>query len=95
MPSGFRSLKEIFKRERALSGLREVVSSSDVLINFAELFPNLDKVALPISCEKKVLKLKVENAAWRNELKFMEAEMIDKINAFFKEQRIHQIRFIG
>jgi len=95
MPSGFRSLKEIFKRERALSGLREVVSSSDVLINFAELFPNLDKVALPISCEKKVLKLKVENAAWRNELKFMEAEMIDKINTFFKEQRIHQIRFIG
>lgn len=95
MPSGFKSLKEVFKRERSFSGLREIVEASDVVVHFAEMFPNLEKVATPVSCEKKTLKLKVENAAWRNELKFMEAEMIDKINSFFKEQRINQIRFIG
>ena len=78
-----------------LSGLREIVESSDVVVRFSEMFPNLEKVATPISCEKKMLKLKVENATWRNELKFMEVEMIDKINSFFKEQRINQIRFIG
>ena len=95
MPSGFRSLKDVFKGERSLSGIREVVEASDVVVHFTEMFPNLEKVAIPISCEKKLLKLKVENAAWRNELKFMEAELIDKINTFFKEQRINKIRFIG
>jgi len=95
MPSGFKSLKEVFRRERSLAGIRQIVDASDVIVHFTEMFPNLEKVATPISCEKKILKIKVENAAWRNELKFMEAEMIDKINSFFKEQRINQIRFIG
>ena len=95
MPSGFKSLKEVFRRERSLAGIRQIVDASDVIVHFTEMFPNLEKVATPVSCEKKILKLKVENAAWRNELKFMEAEMIDKINSFFKEQRINQIRFIG
>jgi len=95
MPSGFKSLKEVFRRERSLAGIRQIVDASDVIVHFTEMFPNLEKVATPISCEKKILKLKVENAAWRNELKFMEAEMIDKINSFFNEQRINQIRFIG
>ena len=95
MHSSFKSLKDIFVKERALSGLRETVHSADVIVNFFEIFPNLEKVAAPQQCEKKVLKLKVENPAWRNELKFMETEMIEKINSFFKEKRINQIRFIG
>jgi hypothetical protein len=66
-----------------------------VVVHFFEIFPNLEKVVMPQSCEKKILKLKVENPSWRNELKFMEMEMIEKINTFFKEQRIIQIRFIG
>ena len=95
MPSSFKSLKDVFRKERSLAGIREIVESSDVVVQFFEIFPNLEKVVVPQSCEKKILKLKVENAAWRNELKFMELEMIEKINAFFKEQRIIQIRFIG
>jgi len=95
MHSGFRSLKEVFKKERSLAGLRELVDSSDVVVKFYEIFPNLEKVATPLSCEKKVLKLKVENPAWRNELKFMETELIEKTNQYFNEKRINQIRFIG
>lgn len=95
MHSSFKSLKDIFVKERALLGLREAVHSADVIAHFFEIFPNLEKVASPQQCEKKVLKLKVENPAWRNELKFMETEMIEKINSFFKEKRINQIRFIG
>jgi hypothetical protein len=95
MSSSFKSLKEIFKKEKSLSAVREFVEASDVIIKFYEVFPNLEKVANPLSCEKKVLRLKVENPAWRSELKFMEAEMIEKINHFFNEQRINQIRFIG
>jgi hypothetical protein len=92
MRSTFMSLKEIFRRERSLSTLREIV---DVIVKFFEIFPNLEKAVIPLSCEKKVLKLKVENPAWRSELKFKEAEMIEKTNKFFNEQRINQIRFIG
>jgi hypothetical protein len=95
MNSNFRSLKEIFRKEKSLRALRELVDSSDVVIKFYLIFPNLEKVAVPLSCEKKILKLKVENPAWRSELKFMEAEMIEKTNQFFNEQRINQIRFIG
>ena len=95
MNSGFKSLKEIFRKEKSLKSIREIVESSDVIVKFYEIFPNLEKVSTPISCEKKVLKLKVENPAWRSELRFMEAEMIEKVNKFFNEQRINQIRFIG
>jgi hypothetical protein len=95
MPSSFKSLKDVFRKERSLAGIREIVESSDVVVHFIEIFPNLEKVVMPQSCEKKILKLKVENPAWRNELRFMESEMIEKINTFFKEQRINQIRFIG
>jgi hypothetical protein len=95
MHNSFKSLREVFRKEASLAGIRQIVESSDVLVKFYEIFPNLEKVAVPQSCEKKVLKLKVENPAWRNELKFMESEMIEKINDFFKEQRINQIRYIG
>jgi len=95
MHSSFRSLKEVFQKERSLAGVREIVESSDVIVHFYEMFPNLEKVAIPQSCEKKVLKLKVENPSWRNELKFMESEMVEKINNHFSEKRINQIRFIG
>ena len=95
MHSSFRSLKDVFKKERALSSVREIVESADVLVHFYEIFPTLEKIAIPQQCEKKVLKIKVENPAWRNELKFMEVEMIEKVNSFFKEKRINQIRLIG
>jgi len=95
MHSSFKSLKDVFKRERALSGVREMVYSADVVVHFYEIFPNLEKVVIPQQCEKKVLKLKVENPSWRNELRFMETDMVEKINSHFKEKRINQIRFIG
>jgi hypothetical protein len=95
MNSSFRSLKEVFEREKSLHALRELVDSSDVVVKFYQIFPNLEMVAVPLSSEKKILKLKIENPAWRSELKFKEAEMIEKINQFFNEQRINQIKFIG
>lgn len=95
MRSSFRSLKDVFMKERSLANVREIVESSDVIVQFFEIFPNLEKVVVPLSCEKKTLKLKIENPAWRSELKFKESEIIENINKHFKEQRIIQIRFIG
>lgn len=95
MRNSFRSLKDVFMKEISLAGMRELVESSDVIVQFYEIFPNLEKIVVPLSCEKKILKLKVENPAWRNELKFKEFEIIENINKHFNEQRINQIRFIG
>jgi hypothetical protein len=95
MPSGFKSIKEVFRREKSFKDLRELVDASDVVVKFNKIFPDLDKVVNPISCEKGILKIKVENPAWRNELKFRETELIEKINNFYKETRINKIRFFG
>lgn len=95
MPSGFKSIKDVFRKEKSFTVLREMVDSSEVVVKFYEIFPDLQKVVNPISCEKGILKLKVENPAWRNELKFMEAELIEKTNKFFNEKRIIKIRFVG
>jgi hypothetical protein len=45
--------------------------------------------------DRKLLKLKVENPAWRSELRFKEKEIVEKINNYFHEERVKQIRFVG
>jgi hypothetical protein len=34
MRSSFKSLKEVFKKERLLAGVREIVESADVIVDF-------------------------------------------------------------
>jgi len=93
MPEGFKSLKEVFSREPGLYKVRNIVKSSDVVIDFHKIFPDLKKVAIPHRVDKMFLKLKVENAVWRSELKFREREIVEKINNFYKEERIKGIKF--
>ena len=93
MPDGFKSLKEIFSNEPQLYKVRSVVKSSDVVIDFFKIFPDLKKVVIPQKVDKMFLKLRVENAVWRSELKFKEQEIVDKINKFYNEQRVKGIKF--
>ena len=95
MPKGFKSLGEVFRRERSFGRLREIVKQADVVSDFYDIFPDFKKIIKPKKVERKTLLLKVENPAWRNELKFKETEIVDKINKFYNEERINQIRFIG
>jgi len=95
MPDGFKSLGDVFKREKSFKQLREIVKQSDVVLDFHKIFPNFKKIAQPQKVERKTLLLKVENPGWRNELKFKETEIVEKINKFYNEERINQIRFIG
>ncbi len=95
MPSGFKSLSEIFDKEPAFDGLRKIIKESDVVVDFNKLFPDLVQVAKPVKVEKKTLVLRVENAAWRNELKFKEQLLIEKINQYYKEERIYRVRFLS
>jgi len=52
------------------------------------------KIASAVKVEKKTLFLRVENSAWRSEIKFKEKIIIDKVNEYFKDDRIKAVRFV-
>ena len=89
----FKSLAEYFKNEPAFNRLREIVRANDVAEEFHLIFPDLEKIISDIKVDKKTLKLRVENAAWRSELKFRESDIVEKINKHYNEERIIHIRF--
>lgn len=95
MPDGFKSLADIINKEPGFAGLRKIIGESDVVADFHKVFPDLEKIAKAIKIEKKTLYLKVENAAWRNELKFREETIVNGINKYFNENRIYKIKFVS
>lgn len=95
MSSGFLSLGDIIKKEPAFAGLRKTMSESDVVAEFYNIFPDLKKVAAAVKVDKKVLYLRAESPAWRNELKFKESSIIEKVNKFFGDERIKWIKFVS
>lgn len=93
MPDGFKSIKDVFNNDPALKRIRTVINENDVVNDFENIFPEFTKVAKAKSVQSKTVTLKVENAAWRSELKFKEKEIMDKINSFYGEERITKIKF--
>ncbi len=93
MPEGFKSIKEIFNTDPALKDLKNYINENDIVNDFEKIFPEFKKVAKAKVVQKKIITLKVDNAAWRSELKFKEKEIIEKINAFYNEERILNIKF--
>ncbi len=94
MLKGFVSIGEIINNEPGFEKIRNVIKQSDVAIDFLTIFPALDKIAKPVKVEKKVLYLKVENPAWRSELKFQDSIIVGRINNYYKEERIKWIKFL-
>jgi hypothetical protein len=92
MHDGFLSISEIISKEPGFEKLRRVIKQHDVISGFHKLFPDLKKIAVPVKIERKILYLKVQNAAWRSELKFNQKTIIEKINAFYQEEIIKAIR---
>lgn len=95
MPEGFHKISEIFDKEPGLANIRRVLKQSDIVNDFEKIFPDLVKIAEAVKAEKKCIYLRVQNAAWRSELKFREGQIINKINNFYKEERIKYVRFVS
>lgn len=102
MPERFSSIGEAIKKDPGLQKIRKLMLENDIVDEFEKIFPSLKKIAMPVSVGKKTLLLKVENAAWRNELKFKEKILIEKINKYFadkegnsEEEFIKKIKFLG
>jgi hypothetical protein len=94
MDKGFVKLSDIINTKSEFEGLSKRIKEIEVLDGFIEIFPDLGKVAKVMKVDKKTLFLKVENSVWRSELKFSESVIIEKINKFFKEERIKFIKFL-
>lgn len=93
MPEGFKSIKDVFYTDPALKKIRTVINENDVINDFEVIFPEFKKVAKAKKTKNTIVTLKVENAAWRSELKFKEKEIIEKINSYYGEERITKIIF--
>ena len=93
MGKDFVRLSDIINKKPEFEGLRKGMKETEVLDSFIKIFPDLVKVAKALKVDKKTLFLKVENSVWRSELKFCESNIIEKINTFFKEERIKYIKF--
>jgi hypothetical protein len=93
MDKGFVKLSDIINTEPKFDGLRKIIKETEVVEGFIEIFPDLVKVAKALKVDRKTLFLKVESSVWRSELKFSESIIVEKINAFFKEERIKFIKF--
>ncbi|OIP55580.1 MAG: hypothetical protein AUK34_12775 [Ignavibacteria bacterium CG2_30_36_16] len=94
MPEDIKSIGDIINNDPVFSNLRNVMQQSDVVIEFIKIFPDLLKIASAVKVEKKTLFLRVENSAWRSEIKFKEKIIIDKVNEYFKDDRIKAVRFV-
>jgi hypothetical protein len=93
MHSSFESIKDVFVQHPGLSKIRKRVEEADIINEFPDIFPELSKLIVPVRVEKKVLFLRVENSVLKSELKFNELIMVEKINRYFKDNRIISIRF--
>lgn len=93
MPDGFKSIKEILNTDPGLKSVKAIINENDVVNDFVKIFPDFIKVAQAVKVQKKTLTLKVLNAGWRNELKFKENEIIEKIKSYYGEERINKIKF--
>ncbi len=94
MYEGFRSLADILKNEPSLVKVRDNIKKFDIVDEFHKIFPELAKIAEPVKIEKKNLFLRVENSVWRSEMKFNEQVIVEKVNKYFKEDRITGLKFV-
>lgn len=103
MPENLK-IKQRFKKATslgdALKGLFENLGSSDKIYEF-ELARDWEKVvgkgiaqnSEPLQIKKGILFLKVKNSVWRNQLSFLSAEIIERVNLAAKKELVKKIMF--
>lgn len=93
MPDTFKSIKEIIESTPELKNIKQIIDDGDIVKDFHKIFPEFKTMVKAEKCTKQVLTLKSDNPTVRNELKFREKEIIEKINSFYKQERVVRIKF--
>ncbi len=94
MLSKYKSLKDVIGTEDEFKKIREITKEQEVVEKFAEIFPDLSKIANAKKFDKGKLFLRVENSVWRSELNFKQSLMIAKLNEAVGEQVVKAIKFL-
>ena len=87
------SLQAKFTRKDNLSRQLEIVKIFDVYKKELKKFSPNDKETAPLSLRNKTLTVKTGSAVQANELRFREAEMINKINQVMVSEIIKRITY--
>lgn len=93
MNNDFKSLEEVFNNSPELMHLKKLVEEHNVEGDFFTIFPELKTLVKSVKFSKHTLKMYVEIPSLRSELKFRETEIIQKINNFYKSDKVKRIQF--
>ncbi|MBV6444657.1 MAG: hypothetical protein IFNCLDLE_00920 [Ignavibacteriaceae bacterium] len=69
------------------------MEKEEVYENFFLIFPELAGHVLPVKYDNGTLSIKVDNPALKNELKFNDELLVNRMNTWFKSEKIKQIKF--
>jgi predicted nucleic acid-binding Zn ribbon protein len=95
MPDGgFKTFGEAFGSSKELNAMRGAVANLDALNIAKNLFEGMGLPGAAKKVENKALYVKVEDSIWKNELKLNQKNILNNINAHFKEQIVNTIKFI-
>ena len=93
--SGPSQVREALQKYLEKSGIGEHIEAASVVPEWAErVGPAIAAVTTPLRVSEKTLMVGVKSSAWMNELKMMEREIIQQINAGRSRGRIERIRFV-
>jgi hypothetical protein len=86
-----RTFDYLFKKAPEFGKIKRAAAEGEVLEKFHEIFKGYETIAVPRKIVKGILYIEVENAAWRNELKFRDEEIAARINEFFGGPRVKKV----
>lgn len=93
MNSDFKSIGEVFNNSPELMHIKKLIEEHNVEKDFFVVFPELKSLVKSVKFSKNTLKMYVEIPTLRSELKFREAEIIKKLNDFYKSEKVKKIQF--
>ncbi|MFP4458671.1 MAG: DUF721 domain-containing protein [Candidatus Zixiibacteriota bacterium] len=89
------SIANILRKALARNKFREETTEFDIAANYEKLFPGIiSQMSKPVRVNDDVLYIKVFDCVLRNELKFRQNVMLNKINEKMRIKKLRNIKFI-
>jgi len=88
-----KSVGDVLDKEKAFTKFRKSVREQDAVVEFENIFPELKKTVAASRVDKGVLFLTIENSVLRNEINLKKQLMINKINNYFNQKIIVDVKF--
>ena len=88
-------LKKVLKKTIENSGFKNAILQENAVSAWSDVVgKNISEISKATSVDRGVLFIKVESAAWKQELYMQKNEIINKINKKIGSQAIKEIRLV-